>query len=101
MCMILPPSESRFCARKASGSTTEKLAPSPLVTNMLPSGANLMSPTECDRLSEGMQSKPAGKDSHDGPTQWPRTTNSLAFEAVSPETVYRAKRPVFELEYWL
>ena len=53
MCSIFPESESRFCDRRASSSTTLKLAPSPFVTNSVPSGATLMLPTECEGFVRG------------------------------------------------
>src|SRR5215208_5861634 len=83
MCSTLPDSRSRFCARRALSSTKLKCAPSPVVTYIVPSVANLMLPTECDGESDGMQSAPAAKLLHELPTCVPRITDSVPTDAVS------------------
>ena len=93
--ITLPAREARSCTLRASSSTKLKLEASPTVAKRLPSEANFTFPTECEGLSEGMQSAPAGKSLQDAPTVLPRITVSLAGDAVSPIAVTRVSRAVF------
>ena len=90
----LPARRSRFWARSASSTTVFQWAPSPAVTNIVPSAAKWIAPVEWPGPSVGMQSAPTGKLLHELPTTEPRIGVSLDLDAVSPDTVTRESRAV-------